>query len=78
MYGWFNSLFNEKAGIKLIMYWGLWAPILLSFGSFHTYKRLKKKSEIKEKLIDEPDREYSIDDDSSDESPTKKIKGINY
>ena len=37
MYGWFQSLFDERAGLKLIMFWGLWAPILLGLGSIHTY-----------------------------------------
>ena len=38
MYGWFVSLFGDKAGIKLIMYWGLWAPLLLGYGCYHRYK----------------------------------------
>jgi len=35
-------MFNERAGIKLIMFWGLWAPLLLGFGSYYRYKQLKK------------------------------------
>jgi MFS family permease len=42
LYGWFNSMFGERAGIKLIMYWGLWAPFLLLLGSIHRYRQLKK------------------------------------
>jgi len=43
VYGWFNYIFNdERAGIKLIMFWGLWAPILLGIGSLYRYKQLKK------------------------------------
>ena len=42
MYGWFNSLFNDnKAGIKLIMFWGLWVPLLLGLGSFIRHRELK-------------------------------------
>jgi hypothetical protein len=33
---------DERAGIKVLMFWGLWAPILLGFGSFYRYKQLKK------------------------------------
>jgi hypothetical protein len=43
MYGWFNSMFGERAGIKLIMFWGLFAPFLLFLGSIHRYRQLKKK-----------------------------------
>ena len=69
MYGWFNSLFNERAGLKLIMFWGLWAPILLAFGSFHRYRELKRKErkkslDIKQTLITEDEDKYSIEDDS--------------
>lgn len=65
MYGWFNSIFNERAGLKLIMFWGLWAPILLAFGSFHRYRELKKQKELKnqdqkESLIIENESTYSI------------------
>lgn len=39
MYGWFNYIFDDnKAGIKLIMFWGLWVPFLLALGSFIRYK----------------------------------------
>lgn len=44
MYGLWNSLFGEKAGIKLIMFWGLWAPFLLLLGSIHTYRKLKRRA----------------------------------
>ncbi len=41
-YGWFNSMFDdERAGIKVIMFWGLWAPILLAFGSLYRFRQLK-------------------------------------
>lgn len=43
MYGWFNSMFGERAGIKLIMFWGLWAPFLLALGSIHRWRQLRKK-----------------------------------
>lgn len=42
IYGLFNSQFGDRAGIKFLMLWGLWAPILLLYGSFHKYKQLKK------------------------------------
>lgn len=47
MYGWFNSMFPDydRAGVTLIMYWGLWAPFLLALGSIHKYRQLKKKKE---------------------------------
>jgi hypothetical protein len=41
MYGWFNSMFGERAGIKLLMFWGLLAPFLLALGSIHRYRQLK-------------------------------------
>jgi MFS family permease len=44
MYGWFNSMFGERAGIKLLMFWGLLAPFLLAIGSFHRYRQLKRAS----------------------------------
>lgn len=45
MYGWFNSMFGDRAGIKLIMFWGLWAPFLLLLGSIHRYRQLKRKKQ---------------------------------
>lgn len=42
IYGWFNSIINERAGIKVLMFWGLWAPILLGFGSLYRFRQLKK------------------------------------
>lgn len=44
MYGWFKTMFGDRAGIKLIMFWGLFAPFLLGLGSIHQYKKLKKKA----------------------------------
>lgn len=44
MYGWFNSMFGERGGIKLIMFWGLFAPFLLALGSIHKYKQIKRKT----------------------------------
>jgi MFS family permease len=42
IYGWFNQLFDtDKAGIKVLMFWGLWAPILLGFGSLYRFRQLK-------------------------------------
>lgn len=29
---------NPRSGITLIMFWGLWAPVLLGLGSFWTFK----------------------------------------
>lgn len=43
MYGWFNFMFGEKAGVKLLMFWGLWAPFLLLLGSIHRYRQLKRR-----------------------------------
>lgn len=45
MYGLFKSMFGDRAGIKLIMFWGLWAPLLLALGSIHQYRKLKKQKE---------------------------------
>lgn len=42
MYGWFKSMLGDRAGIKLIMFWGLWAPFLLLLGSIHQYRKLKR------------------------------------
>jgi len=43
VYGWFNNMFDdERAGIKIIMFWGLWAPIILAFGSIYRYNQLKR------------------------------------
>jgi MFS family permease len=42
IYGWFNQLFDtDKAGIKVLMFWGLWAPVLLGFGSLYRFRQLK-------------------------------------
>ena len=38
MWGWFDSLFNNRAGLKLNMFWGLWAPLLLGLGSYIRYQ----------------------------------------
>lgn len=43
VYGWFNAMFDdERAGIKVIMFWGLWAPIFLAAGSYYRFRQLKK------------------------------------
>lgn len=42
VYGWFNSMFDDRAGLKAIMFWGIWAPIILGLGSYYRYKQLKK------------------------------------
>ena len=47
IYGLFNSLINERAGIKFLMFWGLWAPLLLFLGSIHKYRHLKRQAELK-------------------------------
>jgi len=47
MYGLFNQLFGNKAGIKVLMFWGLWAPFFLGLGSLHKYRQIKKKAELK-------------------------------
>lgn len=76
MYGWFNQMFNDRAGLKLIMFWGLWAPILLAFGSFHTYKKLKS-SKLQDSLLEGNDDEDIYDSEASN-SPIKiKARGIN-
>ena len=44
----FNTYLGNRAGIKFLMFWGLWAPILCGYGSWHKYhhlKRLKEKAE---------------------------------
>lgn len=39
LYGWFNYMFEDnKAGMKLIMFWGLWVPLLLAAGSLIRFK----------------------------------------
>ncbi len=49
VYGLFNSLLGDRAGIKFLMFWGLWAPILLAYGSYHTHRKLKKIALLKHK-----------------------------
>jgi hypothetical protein len=42
VYGWFNSMLDdERAGIKVLMFWGLWAPILLGIGSLYRFRQLR-------------------------------------
>lgn len=48
VYGLLNTLINNRAGIKFLMFWGLWAPLLLGFGSIHKYRQLKKQQAQKE------------------------------
>lgn len=48
MYGWFKSMLGDRAGIILIMFWGLWAPFLLALGSIHKFRQLKRKKEAEE------------------------------
>lgn len=57
IYGLFNTLFGDRAGIKVLMFWGLWAPILLGFGSLHKYRQLKKLNKHKESLVANPNGE---------------------
>lgn len=61
----FNTFFGDHAGITALMFWGLWAPLLLGLGSWHKYHHLKKIEEIKEKAntVDEKDL-YSDAEDS--------------
>ena len=33
---------NPRAGITVIMFWGLWAPILLGLGSYWTWREGKR------------------------------------
>lgn len=49
VYGLFNTLLGNRAGIKFLMFWGLWAPILLAYGSWHKYRHLKKLKKLKER-----------------------------
>lgn len=42
VYGMFNTLLGNRAGIKFLMFWGLWAPILLGLGSIHKYNQIKR------------------------------------
>lgn len=62
MYGWFNFMFGERAGVKLIMFWGLWAPFLLFLGSLHRYRQLKKKK-VNPLLDDNSGSLYDIPED---------------
>ena len=51
------------------MFWGLWAPILLAYGSFHKYRHLKKLEEMREikKTLGQPvDEEPVYSDVESD------------
>jgi len=50
-YGLFNTLFGDRAGIKFLMFWGLWAPILLAYGSLHKWRQLKKPKEHKHVVV---------------------------
>lgn len=43
VYGLMNTLLGDRAGIKFLMFWGVWAPILLLYGSVHKYRHLKKQ-----------------------------------
>lgn len=47
VYGVFNTFYGDRAGITALMFWGLWAPLLLGLGSWHKYYHLKKIEEIK-------------------------------
>ena len=39
LYGLINSLSsNPRAGITMILFWGLWAPLLLGLGSYWTFR----------------------------------------
>jgi hypothetical protein len=51
------------------MFWGLWAPILLGFGSWHKYHQLKRQREGRHQEINEgqPDIESAIYSDAEDE-----------
>lgn len=48
VYGLFNELFDDRAGIKFLMFWGMWAPILLALGSWHNYRSMKRLAAKKE------------------------------
>ena len=37
---------GDRAGITLIMYWGLFAILLLGLGSLHKYRQMKRKEKI--------------------------------
>ena len=80
VYGLLNTLINDRAGIKFLMFWGLWAPILLGLGSLHKYRQLKKlkDSNLKKKSLGEPvDEEpiYSdVESDAEIEDSEKKSK----
>lgn len=62
MYGWFKSMFGDRAGIKLIMFWGLWAPFITLLGSIHQYRKLKRNNSMKNPLEEQPSltSQYSI------------------
>ena len=49
VYGLLNTLINNRAGIKFLMFWGLWAPILLGLGSIHKYRQIKRQEAIRQR-----------------------------
>ena len=77
VYGLLNTLINERAGITFLMFWGLWAPVLLAYGSLHKYRQLKKQKELIEikKTLGQPVDEEPIysdmESDAGSESPPK-------
>jgi hypothetical protein len=42
IYGLFNTLLGNRAGIKFLMFWGVLAPFLLTLGSIHKYRQIKR------------------------------------
>lgn len=60
VYGMLNTYFGNRAGIKFLMFWGLWAPILCGYGCWHKYHQLKKlKESEKENSVFYEDEVYS-------------------
>lgn len=65
LYGLVNSLSsNRRAGITMILFWGLWAPILLGLGSLWTFREGKKALEAT--------HDVTVQSDSECDSPTRK------
>ena len=51
------------------MFWGLWAPVLLAYGSFHKYRQLKKQKELikLKRSLGEPVDEEPVYSDMEDD-----------
>lgn len=70
VYGIFKDNFGDRAGIIVLMFWGLWAPILLAYGSIHKYRQLQKikahESKNAKKVVEEQPH-FSDEEDEEEE-----------